>query len=119
MHEIQGTKKIVVSGSPSFQNLELLEAVLNEEKPDVIISGGLHTGAEDMAREYARKHGIKRLSFPKRNQKNSRHEYDRRNAFMFETTKPHLVIAFPGGTETHQVVKMAREHNCPVRTVAV
>ena len=109
-------KKVLVTGGPSFNNKELLERVLKQEAPSVIIAGGLE-GPETMATEYGRKHGIRRMSFPMPTPKYTRASAFERNSFMFETAKPDVVIAFPGGIDTHEVVKMARNTNCAVRIV--
>lgn len=76
---------------------------------DEIIHGGA-TGGDTLADDYANEHGLVVRPFP------VDHTLDgpwpaagpRRNKRMYESSKPHLVIALPGGRGTASMVAIAR-----------
>lgn len=78
--------------------------------PDVIIHGAAK-GADRHAAVWARDWGVDQLPFPAewyRDGKLDRSAGPRRNQRMLDEGKPDLVIAFPGGTGTADMVRRAR-----------
>ena len=74
-------------------------------------------GADTLAGEYARDRGIPCRSFPADWRRHGRPAGFIRNRQMLDEGKPELVVAFPGGPGTRNMVKTALERGFPVKTV--
>jgi hypothetical protein len=83
---------------------------------DVIIHGGA-TGADTLAQAYANDRVIPTLVFKADWDKYGRAAGPKRNAAMLKQGKPDLVIAFPGGKGTADMVRRAEAAGVPVRRV--
>ena len=92
---------------------------LHERCPvDVLIEGGA-TGADHWARKWAKcQHGVEVLSFPADWRLYGRGAGPMRNQRMLDEGQPDLVIAFPGGRGTADMVRRARKADVPVRVIA-
>ena len=109
-------KKILVCGGRNYNNRETVRRTLDRIKPAEIIHGAAR-GADTLAGEYARDRGIPCRSFPADWQRHGRPAGFIRNRQMLDEGKPELVVAFPGGPGTRNMVKIALERGFPVKTV--
>jgi YspA, cpYpsA-related SLOG family len=74
---------------------------------DLVITGGA-AGADTIAHDFAVGMGCPTLVFPADWQKHGRSAGPIRNRAMLSEGKPDLVLAFPGGAGTDDMVKRAR-----------
>ena len=107
---------VLVCGGRKFAGWPAVQRVLDRISPDVIIHGAA-TGADTMAGRYAKENDIACRSFPAKwrvQTGNGRWTTNRaagheRNQRMLDEGKPDLVVAFPGGTGTSNMVKISRQ----------
>jgi ABC-type Fe3+-hydroxamate transport system substrate-binding protein len=115
--------KVLVTGGRDFSDYDFVEGYLwtcvvpNEE---MVLIHGAATGADTLAARAAEKLGWTVRPYPVTPEDWAR--YGRRagpirNSAMLKDSKPDLVIAFPGGTGTADMVKKAKAAG--VRTVEV
>ena len=127
--------RVLVCGGRNYADWRLVCKTLDELKPTVIIQGGA-TGADALADRWANMHGIERLRYPaawrdlkavplvlRYNRFGLGHAYNAaagtiRNAKMLAEGKPDIVVAFPGGKGTADMVAKARAANVPVLEVS-
>ena len=109
--------KILVCGGRDFDERDRMHKVLldyiGKKRHIAIIHGGAR-GADLMAKQFAIKYGIAEIQVDA----NWRY-YDYkagpiRNAWMLQYCEPNIVIAFPGGTGTENMIKLAIECNIEV-----
>ena len=110
---------MLVCGGRDYHDQETLDRVLDRIRPQEIIHGAAR-GADALADNYARRKGIPCLRFPALWHKNGR--FNRaagfeRNRRMLDQASPDLVVAFPGGPGTRDMVKIALEQGFPVNLV--
>lgn len=74
----------------------------------LVITGGA-VGADELANRWARDNGIDRVVVPANWEKHGRAAGPRRNQLMLDLLKPDMVVAFPGGLGTQDVVLRARK----------
>jgi len=104
--------RILVSGGRDFNNKEWLYEILDIFEPTLIISGCAN-GADSLAIEYAEDNNIPLLLFQPEWDKYGRAAGVIRNGDMLEA-HPDLVIAFPGGPGTADMVRQAAKARVPV-----
>lgn len=80
---------------------------------DCLIHGGAR-GADEGAARWGESEGIKVLSFPADWKKHGKSAGPRRNARMLREGHPDVVIAFPGGRGTANMVMLAEGEGVPV-----
>lgn len=93
-----------------------LDAVLDEAHALVGIGSIIHGNggrADSLAHEWAMTRGIPSLAWPARWRTHGNPGGPIRNGYML-TLKPELVIAFPGGTGTADMVRQAKAAGVPV-----
>ncbi len=98
--------RVLVCGGRTFENWKVVSQHLSEIKPTVIIQGGA-SGADRLAAKYADVNGIPLVTYPalwSRGKKAG----PQRNAFMLEDSRPDIVIAFPGGNGTRDMIDKAK-----------
>ena len=104
--------RVLVCGGRDFSDRELLNRTLDQYAKSHVIDAvieGNSRGADRMAGFWARKHGIDNLKYPP--------DWDRygpaagpmRNQEMIDDGKADVVIAFPGGRGTEDMVRRSRE----------
>ena len=111
---------VLACGGRSFYDWELVVAVLDRIRPAKIIHGAAK-GADTLAGKYAREKGIPCRIFPvqwhdKKRKYIPSAAFDR-NQQMLDEGKPDLVVAFPGGGGTRDMVKRSRVQGVPVYIV--
>jgi hypothetical protein len=111
--------KVLVTGGRDFADREMLFACLDcihSETPITHVIHGGATGADNLADQWAKSHGIPLTSFPADWMKYGKSAGPIRNREMI-ATKPDLVVAAPGGRGTKNCVDMAI--NAGIRVVYV
>jgi hypothetical protein len=113
--------RVLVCGGRDFSDRDLLFRTLDdlrrEQVVNVIIEGNA-SGADRLAGYWARKHHIKNKKFPADWEKNGKAAGPIRNARMIAEGKPDLVIAFPGGEGTANMIAQAKEAGIDVVEVS-
>lgn len=104
--------RVLVCGGRDFKNTELLYSVLDDLKKvetiDCIIEGDA-PGADRMAGYWAKKNRIDLKIFPADWKTWGNSAGPIRNKQMLDEGKPDLVIAFPGGKGTKNMIQQARK----------
>ena len=110
-------KKVLVCGGRDYRNEDVISRALNAVSSTIeigiIITGGA-TGADEVADQWAKEKGIQRIICPAPwNGPAGRWAGPMRNAFML-TFKPELMIAFPGGAGTKNMIMQAHKQGIMV-----
>lgn len=92
---------------------EALNALHNDTPIDMLIYG-CATGADEVARLWAKGRAIVHVGFPADWGVMGRRAGPVRNHQMLKRMKPDLVVAFPGGAGTEDMVKKAKAAEVPV-----
>lgn len=118
--------RVLVCGGRDFEDRSLMARTLRRFKPKVptdddlaehvIITGGA-PGADTLAAEFAEVFGIRLRIFPADWKKHGRAAGPIRNQQMLDEGRPDLVIAFPGGRGTADMVRRARAAGVRVEEV--
>lgn len=109
--------KVLVCGGRDFNQREFLFKKLDEihsEKNISMIIHGCARGADTMAKEWADKRQIPHLGFPADWKSFRNAAGPIRNSLMLSEGRPDLVVSFPGGTGTADMVKKTRKAGVPV-----
>lgn len=121
--------KILVCGGRDFDNYGLLEEKLNyiywnpydwdnsiewETNEDMEIISGMAKGADSLAARYAQEYGHILHKFPADWKTHGKAAGPIRNQQMIDEGKPDLVVAFPGGNGTADMVRRAKKHGIEV-----
>ncbi len=116
--------RVLVCGGRNYSDFSRLCAVLDklndEAGVDVVIEGGA-PGADRLAREWARivaRPGADVETFEADWENQGTFAGPARNRRMLTEGKPDLVIAFPGGSGTANMVKQARKAGVEVVEIA-
>lgn len=99
-------------GSTEAEMMAFIDA-LNYVRPKLIVNGGA-SGADELSTVYARFKGIPYRVYTAEWDKYGKSAGPRRNALMLEKESIDLVLAFPGGRGTADMVKKAKEANIKV-----
>lgn len=113
--------RALVCGGRGFGNDTLLFATLNNlhrHRPITALIHGGATGADRMASHWAVDKGIPHLRFLPNWKKHGKAAGPIRNARMIAEGKPELVIAFPGGRGTADMIAKAKTAGIEVIEVA-
>ncbi|MGB1215024.1 MAG: DUF2493 domain-containing protein [Pikeienuella sp.] len=104
--------RVLVCGSRDFTNTEVVYRFLSREHKrlrfDVVIEGDAR-GVDRMAGFWARKNNIDNLKFRADWKAHGRAAGPIRNQRMLDEGKPDLLIAFPGGRGTADMIRRAKE----------
>ena len=112
--------RVIVTGGPDFRDRELMHATLDSVKhPITLLIAGDERGAESMALDWAESHGIEFKEFYSDYQGHGPAGFRLRNQRMIEHGAPNMVIAFPGGRNTRDIVRRARRLAIDVYTIDV
>lgn len=119
-HSNEKRRRVLVCGGRDFTNADLMVRILdaaNAAHPFMCVIYGMARGADDIAKTWAASRGIARLGFPANWERHGRAAGAIRNQQMLDKGRPDLVIAFPGGRGTADMVRRAREANIPVTLI--
>lgn len=113
--------RILVTGGRKFEDAayvnEILSAIHQEEGGiEVLINGGA-PGADTLGKGWALANGIPVATYEPDWKKFGKSAGPRRNQRMLEMEKPDLVVAFPGGRGTADMVGRAMAAGVQVRIV--
>jgi predicted Rossmann-fold nucleotide-binding protein len=108
--------KLLVCGGREFDDMLTLLAALHRlnfiHGLKLVIHGGAR-GADTLAGEYARNHGIQEVVCPANwNHFGKRAGYERNKAMLL--LKPDMVLACPGGVGTRMMMELAEIDDVPV-----
>ena len=110
--------RVLVCGGRGFADFDGLAAALrkidNARRITLLIEGGA-SGADALARRWAEGRGIPVKTFKADWQLWGKAAGPIRNQWMLEQGKPDIVVAFPGGKGTADMVRRAQEAMVPVR----
>ena len=113
-------KRILVCGGRDFSDTGRVYAVLDrlyrEHEFGVLIEGDA-PGADRIAGYWARKNGVDNLKFHADWGKHGRAAGPIRNLKMLAEGKPDLVVAFPGGPGTKNMVHLSEQADIPVMII--
>ena len=99
--------RILVCGGRDYSDAKGVKTILDEYKIDLIIQGGA-TGADRLAYDYAVENNIEVETYMADWKKHKKAAGPIRNKQMLVEGKPDLVIAFPGGKGTQNMLEQAK-----------
>ena len=104
-----GEHRVLVCGGRNYNRRRTVYVSLDglAPKPTVIIHGDYY-GADDLAKGWANLRGVPEAPFPADWQTHGRAAGPIRNQQMIDEGKPDLVVAFPGGTGTADMIRRAK-----------
>lgn len=105
--------KMLVCGGRDYFDAERVDLILDVLGPTLVIQGG-QRGADTMAANWAAKRGVPFKCFPADWRAYGNSAGPRRNRQMLKEGKPDIVVAFPGGPGTADMVGAAMQHGVPV-----
>ena len=104
--------RVLVCGGRNYRDHVRVGSVLNklhdEAGISLIIQGGAR-GADEMAFAWARANGVEEIQFDADWEAHGSFAGPMRNKRMLDEGRPDLVIAFPGGRGTADMVRKARK----------
>lgn len=109
--------RVLVCGGRDYSDKHHVFFALNRlhnERPVKVIIHGCASGADRLAGEWAAWWGLSEMRFYPEWGKHGRAAGPIRNREMLDEGKPDLVVAFPGGKGTANMVKQARERGVRV-----
>lgn len=113
--------RVLACGGRDYRDFEVVKRELDYlyliEGVDVLIEGGAR-GADTLARVWAVQRGVRVETYPAEWDVYGKAAGARRNAQMLAEGKPNLVVAFPGGRGTADMVRQAKAAGVPVVFVA-
>ena len=109
--------RVIFCGGRDYNDLQMVEAVFEAIKPTFVITGGA-PGADTLCDEFAKKMGIDRVVYPANWVKLDKAAGPARNARMLLDGRPDLVVAFPGGAGTADMISKATSMDVHVKKVS-
>lgn len=111
--------KVLVCGGREFDDLTTLYSIMDGLHEMYNITEVIHgdaRGADRLADQWAKERGIKVTAYAANWAKHGKAAGPKRNNTMLKQ-KPHLVVAFPGGTGTADMVKKSYRHR--IKTIVL
>lgn len=108
--------RVLVCGGRDYKDIDKVIEVLSNIHPTSVIHGNA-AGADDLADIWSRANEIPVIPFSADWGKFGKKAGTIRNKQMLEEGKPDLVIAFPGGKGTANMVQLAKEAGIEVKTI--
>jgi hypothetical protein len=109
--------RVLVTGGRDYADSETVWAVLGELLPIAALAHGQARGADSLADYWASQHGVPVYGYPADWSRHGRAAGAIRNRQMLDDFRPDLVVAFPGGKGTRDMVARARRADVRVLTV--
>jgi len=106
--------RVLVCGGRGYRDSKTAWSVLGSMDVELVIHGGA-SGADAIAGEWARFAGVPCLVFPASWLFYGKRAGPVRNAWMLKYGRPDLVLAFPGGPGTENMIQQAKAAGIPVR----
>jgi hypothetical protein len=110
-------QRVLVCGGRDYDDRRSLDMVLNaahSANPIVCLIHGAARGADTLAADWALAHDVLCNAYPADWDRDGKAAGPIRNRRMLENGKPHIVIAFPGGRGTADMIKQATKAGVPV-----
>ncbi len=108
--------RVLVCGGRDFYDYGLVYQTLKDIPITTIIEGGAK-GADALANRYGVEENIDVVTFQAPWKLYGKRAGYIRNKQMLDEGKPELVVAFPGGKGTANMVELAKEARVPVRQI--
>ena len=111
------SKRVLVCGGRDYTDLLRVCTVLDEQnarEPIGIVIHGAALGADSSARYWATTREVEKIGFPAEWRKYGKAAGPMRNQRMIDEGKPDVVVAFPGGRGTADMVRRAEAAGIPV-----
>lgn len=99
--------RVLVCGGRNYKNWIRVKQEIQKLAPTLVIHGGA-TGADSLAESAAYHLDIETSVFPANWEKYGKKAGPIRNQTMIEIGRPHLVLAFPGGKGTADMIRRAK-----------
>jgi len=112
---------VLVCGGRTYNNKETIYEVLSsihKETPISVLIHGAAKGADTLAGCWARENNIKEKQYPALWNTYGKAAGSIRNQKMLDDNTVELVIAFPGGKGTADMVERAKKANIEVREIS-
>ena len=90
-----------------------LDQFLEQHDVEILIAGGAN-GADDLAESWAKLNNIKTEIYPADWEKYGKRAGYVRNKEMLESGKPDIILAFPGGQGTKNMIQLGLDAGVPV-----
>lgn len=102
-----GAKVVLVCGGRKYANGKHLDSILRAVAPTAVVHGGA-PGADSLADGWARSRGVPVVRVDALWDFYGDSAGCRRNGWMLDLVRVHLVVAFPGGDGTADMVRRAK-----------
>jgi hypothetical protein len=102
---------VIVCGGRAYLDQTKVDDVLdtlNWQRPIRSILQGGASGADELARNWAERHGVKVRTYIAGKKKTGRSSWSKGNQRMIDEGKPDLVVAFPGVRRTADMIRRGR-----------
>lgn len=109
-----GRERLLVCGGRDFTDENLMHSVLDFRRTLEVLIHGVARGADTLAGEWAKFWGVPVDAYPADWDRLGKRAGALRNAQMLREGKPTLVIAFPGGAGTANMVEQSLTAGVPV-----
>jgi hypothetical protein len=112
--------KVLVCGGRKFSDWGSVKSTLNDihfSTPITLVIEGGARGADRLGAAWAAGYGVRRQTFLANWTRDGKAAGPIRNQAMLDLGKPDLVVAFPGGRGTADMVKRARAAGVEVKVV--
>jgi hypothetical protein len=112
--------RLIVCGRRSFTDFELVRrelSHLNRQRPISVLIHGWVGPAAPVVEHWARENDISIVRYPPNWELHGKDAEVRRNEFMLSDSRPGLVVAFPGGPDTSDLVHRALNKGVAVLVV--
>lgn len=100
---------VIITGSRDWGDEDSLIRVLENACPHLVVEGGCPRGADAIAREWAKRYGVRNTTYRANWAKHGRAAGPLRNGLMLRSHPDAHVLAFPlGGGGTEDCIRQAR-----------
>lgn len=106
----RGDITVLVCGGRDYANQERVFKVMDQlhrQKRIGLVVHGAATGADTLAEGWAKKRQVMYFGVPAPWKELGRSAGPKRNSYMLERSKPDLVVSFPGGSGTNDMMSKA------------
>lgn len=110
--------RVLVCGGRDFEDEGLMGRILDTIPISTVIHG-MARGADRMGGAYAKLHGLDVVEFPALWDTHGKRAGHVRNAQMLTEGQPDLVVAFPGGRGTDNMIEQAKKAGVEVKVVNI
>jgi hypothetical protein len=109
--------RVLVCGGRDFDDYDLVCEILGTHPVGTTFAHGAARGADELAHRFAMRNGYSVYSYPADWRKHGKGAGPIRSQRMLDEFAPDLVIAFPGGRGTMDMVSRARKADVDVREI--